>query len=366
METLDTQKVGGFYAALEKEGHKPAALDYRLGCDGNLLLPAPVKVSAPEDIRSNLLKARSYYEDLNTEALNETLRELQGQLQTLANPYLFNDLLGSYLLLRSESALIQEDKKEAQKYLSLYGRILGPDAKINAALYTPTLREIFSQVRQQPSTEQGVLRVRLPPGISLKSARVAVDLVAQMVQDNGVMEISLPSGLHTLTLQAENILPSNRFLEIKPDQVTEIPWYPQPENAALKRKQWRELHSGTPLKELSAVSIAMFRKFQPGVHVLLIQDKTSLLLTPKKAHVFTASENKAQWAKRVKQLLSQGKKEDEPATASLSTGILMGVGAAAIVTLGVVIYMLSDESTVDPPEPIVGDDTGLATCCVGD
>ena len=312
-----------YVEALKLAGLKRANIEYRPGCETRVDAAAQVQPTAPEDIRSQLLKARQHYENLETEALNQSLQTLEQQMQRLANPYLFKDLFGAYLLLRSESALIQEDSQEARSYLGLYARILGPEKKINAALYTPTLRTMFEEVLKTPVSAKGILRVRYPGGV-LQNARIAVDLNAQTLEASQTLEITLPVGLHTLTLQAAEAMPALRFLKIQPDQVTEIQWHPQAVAAAQQREQWRAVHQKTSPYELSRQAINSLRVLQPGLNVIVMQGDKHLLVTPTKRYRISVSSNKAQWARDIKSRLTEIQTPSEPSAAGLSSGLFMG------------------------------------------
>ena len=359
---ISSDRLAEDYDYLGEEGVQRPSLDVRLGCEVSEGF-MPTSPSSPENIRSALLKARQHYDNLEMTALNGVLDDVAKQIESLQNPFLFRELVGSYLLLRTESALIQDDKNEATRMLELYARVLGKDASINAALYTPTLRQIFTEIKKRPRTSSGTLRVRFPK-LALTNTRIAVDLKRQPVTVDLKVELSLPKGLHALTMQTEGAVPVFKFLNIEADQVTEIQWYPQAENAAQKRAVWREQYS--QLSQVDSQALEQLRRLQPGVNILLLGSNQHMLVTPQRAHLFVPASSKEAWAAQVKKLQEKNTSQPKEEGWELPSSMLLGIGAVAVVTLGVVVYMMNQPPPLEPPPPILGEDTGLVNCCVGE
>jgi hypothetical protein len=360
---ISAERLAEDYRYLTDAGFQRPTLDVRLGCDAASASLPKTKASSPENIRSALLKARQHYDNLDIQALNGVLNEVANQIQSLQNPFLFKELLGAYLLLRTESALIQDDKNEANQMLGLYARTLGKGAKINAALYTPTLRQLFADVSSSAPVAEGTLRVRFPQE-ALSNIRIAVNLKSQPITVDSMIELSLSRGLHALSLQAKGMVPVFKFVEIASEQVSEINWYPQAENAAQKRAAWRERFSRLP--SIDAQALAQLRTYQPGVSIVLMGQQQHMLVTSRSAHTFVPAPSKGAWAAQIKGFHAKSQRQSDEAARLLTPGVLIGLGAAAVVTLGAVVYMLNQLTPIEPPPPIIGEDTGLVTCCVGD
>tara|TARA_B100000683_G_scaffold260745_1_gene285896 strand:+ start:193 stop:1389 length:1197 start_codon:yes stop_codon:yes gene_type:complete len=355
-----SQDIQKRYDAISQVGLTPASRSLRSGVD----LPratSPQKAARPDTIRIQLLKARQHYENLETEALKNALAEVLEQIHTLPNPFLYQELIGDYLLLRAESALIEQDNNEATKILSTYHKVMPKDAEINAAFYTPTLRRLFEQAKQGGAQTSGSLRVRFPTN-ALNNLRIAVDLKNQNASPSDIFEQPLSEGRHLLSLSAEGVVPKTRFVEISPEQVTEINWFPQAPDAASQREGW--LSRRNAIAQLSANDIQEFKSFQPGVEVAFVDAQGTLWVGFENQAQFGPQPDANAWAQKLKSLARSA--QEVTASEQVSSGwgpwpILGGI--VLVAGLGALIYVLNQDPVVLPPEII---EQGRVTCCVGE
>ena len=354
------EDVEKYYDAISEAGLTPAPAQLRAGVD-KPLFGASQKAARPDTIRTELLRARQHYENLETDALKNSLTEILGELHALSNPFLYQELIADYLLLSAESALIEQDKNEALKILSTYQRVMSEDTEINAAFYTPTLRSLFDEVKETQSQGQGSLRVRFPI-YGLSNLRIAVDLKNQNASPSTVFEKPLPVGRHLLSLSAEGVVSKTRFVEINAEQVTEINWVPQVPQAASKRKGWLLRHKN--VARLTANAIQEFKSFQPGVEVAFVDAQGTLWAGLENQSQFGPQSNANAWAQKVKSLSRTAQKASDPEKASSGWGPWPIVGGIVLVAgLGALVYVMNQEPVVLPPEII---EQGRVTCCVGE
>ena len=340
---LPNTDLQDLYKALKTAGSTPAPKVLRQGLSGDVPTSQPL-ATQPDAVRVKLLEARTHYENLETEPLKHVLQEVRGLLGALPNPFLYRDLLGAYFLLRAESALVEEDVRAAEKELQVYRRAMGEDASINAGFYTPTLRTIFSELPADDQMAQGTLRIRFPV-TSLENVRVSIDLQPQDVSQGTPFETPLSAGRHILSLSAAHMLPQVRFIDVSPEQVSEISWWPQRPNAASLRAAWQEKHNDT--EKITEAAMGEFHAYQPGVDLLFVGEAVDVFWHSGQTSRLDEKENTQAWATQITRLQQQPTVLVEPAAEgqTRTPWLLVGgvVGAAA---LAGIVYWLNQEPVV--------------------
>ena len=284
------------YKALKAAGSTPAPKILRQGLNGDVPTTEPL-ATQPDAVRVKLLEARTHYENLETEPLKHVLREVRGLLGTLPNPFLYRDLLGAYFLLRAESALVEEDVRAAKKDASVssgHGRRCLHQRRF---LYAHVAHHLFGAARRRPNGS-GDFADSFSGGFVGERAGLHRPPAARRVPGNPFRNATQCWTAYILSLSAAHMLPQVRFIDVSPEQVSEISWWPQRPNAASLRAAWQE-KSTTTRKKLPKRPWGDFMLTSRAVDLLFVGEAVDVFWHSGQTSRLEDKENTQAWAAQI-------------------------------------------------------------------
>lgn len=202
--------VDGLYGALEALGEVPVEAEDRMGVDR----PAPpdaFRATAPDDVRAELLAARSAFGAFELEAAELALARAEAGLLRLSAPEVQKDLFAEVLLFRAELALARRDDEEAQAVLRRLARLDDARTELHPGLYPPPLVEAFAKARAANQADPAaavVVVLPRPPG------------PAEVYLDGERVEAATPlrtlAGPHLVSVRAPERLTFSAWLDLPP------------------------------------------------------------------------------------------------------------------------------------------------------